>query len=240
MRPDIRGLREFYGTRLGKYVRARIAHMAIERWPDTKGDTMLGLGYATPVIRFFLRRSGPEGAVIAAMPRGQGALYWPARADNRTAIVHKHELPFAPNAIHRAVLMHALEFAVDPEAVVKELWRVLTPGGRALICVPHRRSIWSGASATPFGYGTPYNVAQLRHLLERAGFTFMQADMLLHMPPVQARLLHRLRWLFEGLGTLLPGTGGLLVMEVEKQIYAGIAEKASNKATKVVWVPAAG
>ena len=64
--------------------------------------------------------------------------------------------------------------------------------------------------------------------------------MLLHMPPVQARLLHRLRWLFEGLGTLLPGTGGLLVMEVEKQIYAGIAEKASNKATKGVWVPAAG
>ena len=121
MRPDILGLREFYGTRLGKWVRARLARMALERWPDTKEDAILGLGYTTPILRFFLRQSGPKAPIIAVMPRNQGAMYWPARADNRTVMAHKSELPLGPNRIHRAILLHALEFAESPEAVLT--WR---------------------------------------------------------------------------------------------------------------------
>lgn len=240
MRPDILGLREFYGTPLGKWVRAKLARLALDRWPSTEGDAILGVGYTTPVLRFFLRQSGPNAPIIAAMPRSQGAMYWPARGDNRAIMSHKDELPLGTNAIHRAILMHALEFAEDPERVLKELWRVLTPGGRALICVPNRRSIWSSAHGTPFGHGTPYSIAQLRQLIEQTGFTYMQCDTVIYMPPTQARLwLKAARW-FEWLNWVLPRSGGVVVMEVEKQIYAGLAEPVGKRSAKVVWVPATG
>ena len=240
MQPDILTLREFYSTLLGKFVRAKLARLALDRWPSTQGDAMLGVGYATPVLRFFLRQSGPNAAIIAAMPRALGAMYWPTRGDNHTVMADAHTLPLAPNAIHRAVVMHALEFSEDAEAAMKELWRVLAPGGRALLCVPNRRSIWSGVHATPFGHGTPYSVAQLRALAERAGFTPMHTDSVVFIPPLQSRLLLKAATVFEWLAWLLPRAGGVLVMEVEKQIYAGLAEPVHKKAAKIVWVPAAG
>lgn len=238
MRTDIRGLREFYGTRLGKWVRGLIAHDILKRWPSTRDDMIVGIGYATPILRVLMRSTGAGGHVVAAMPRAQGGMYWPSRGDNRTVLVHKHELPFAANTIHRAVVMHALEFAEDPKASLRELCRVLTPGGRALICVPHRRSVWSSAQSTPYGYGTPYSVGQLRHVVEDTGLTVMQCDMLLKTPPLQWKLVLRLARLWEMLGALLPWSGGIVLMEVEKQIYAGVRDAKRKHQPATVWIPA--
>ncbi len=239
MRTDIRGLREFYGTRLGKWVRTVVARDILKRWPSTRDDVILGIGYATPIIRLLLRTAGAGGTVIAAMPRAQGGMYWPARGDNRTVLVHKHELPLANNAVHRALVMHALEFAEDPKACLRELCRVLTPGGRAVICGPDRRSSWSRAQGTPFGYGTPYSVFQLRHVVEDTGLTVMQCEMVLKTPPVQWKLMLRFARVWEVLGALLPWTGGMVLMEVEKQIYAGVRETKRKHTQATVWIPAA-
>lgn len=238
MYPDIRGLREFYGTRLGKWVRALLAREILNRWPSTREDTIIGIGYATPVLRFLIRTAGPEGKVIAAMPRNQGGMYWPSRGDNRTVLVHKHALPLPPNVVHRALLMHALEFAEDPKATLRELCRVLAPGGRAVICVPNRRSTWSSAQGTPYGYGTPYSMAQLRALVEESGLTVMQCETLLHLPPLHWKPLLRLARAFEFMGIFFPWTGGIVLMEVEKQIYAGARETKRRGVQATVWIPA--
>ncbi len=238
MRPDIIALRGFYGTRLGKWVRGRLAHEVMQRWPELREDVVLGIGYATPVLRFLIRGVGPGGSVVAAMPRSQGGIYWPSRGDNRTILTHKQALPFTANSIHRAVLLHALEFAEDAKGSLKELCRVMTPGGRVIIVVPHRRSIWSSAGGTPFGYGTPYSVSQLKHLLEDTGLTVMQHETLLHTPPFQSKLMLRMARIFEGIGMLLPFTGGLILLEAEKQIYAGVRETKRKATASTVWIPA--
>lgn len=238
MHPDIRELREFYGTRLGKWVRATLARDILKRWHSTRDDTIIGLGYATPVLRFLIRTAGPKGHIIAAMPRTQGGMYWPSRGDNRTVLVHKNEMPFPPNSVHRALLMHALEFAEDPKHALRELWRILTPGGRAIICVPNRRSVWSGAQGTPYGTGTPYSPHQLRLLMEDTGLTVMECETLLYTPPVQWKLVLRLARLCEVLGMLMPWAGGIVLMEVEKQIYAGVREAKRKTMHGTVWIPA--
>jgi hypothetical protein len=238
MRPDIRSLREFYGTRLGRWVRNVLAHKVLDRWSNTRGDVILGIGYATPLLRLLLRQSGSSGVVLAGMPRAQGGLYWPSRGDNRTVLVHEDALPMPANTVHRVVLLHALEFAEDPKALLREVWRVLTPGGRAMMYVPNRRSIWSGAQGTPFGYGTPYSIAQLRHLLEDTGLTVMHCDTVLYAPPLQWTLVRKLAPVLEVLGFLLPFSGGVIAMEVEKQIYAGIRETKRKNTPAVVWIPA--
>lgn len=239
MRTDIRGLREFYGTRLGKTVRAVLAREVLKRWHSMRDDVVLGVGYATPVLRVLRRGVGKHGNVIAAMPRAQGGMYWPTRGDNRTVLVHKTALPFASNTMHRALLLHALEFAEDPKAVLRELCRVLTPGGRAIICVPHRRSIWSGAQGTPFGYGTPYSLHQLRHVVEDTGLTIMHCEMLLKTPPVQWKWMAKIARVAEIAGVVCPWMGGVVLMEVEKQIYAGVRETKRKQAHATVWIPAA-
>jgi hypothetical protein len=239
MRPNIISLREFYGTSLGRFVRGRLARHLMDRWPSAKDDVMLGLGYATPILRLFRRQAGGAAPLIAAMPRAQGAMYWPARGDNFAVMAHEDALPLAPNTIHRAVLLHALEFTETQEDMLRELWRVLTPGGRAMLYVANRRGLWSSAQATPFGHGTPYSTAQLKQALDAAGFTLMHTETLVFLPPVTSQALFKIAPIIEGVCRwVLPGTGGVVAMEVEKQIYAGVREPVRKSATNLVWIPA--
>lgn len=237
MRPDILSLREFYGTMLGRFARARMARHLLDRWPSAEGDVMLGLGYATPILRVFRRQTGIAAPVVAAMPRAQGAMYWPARGDNFAIMAHEDALPLGTNTVHRAVLLHALEFTESPADALRELWRVLTPGGRAMLYVANRRGLWASAQATPFGHGTPYSTQQLKQTLDAAGFTLMHAETLVFAPPLGSLL--KIANLIEGVCRwVLPGVGGVVAMEVEKQIYAGVREPARKSAANLVWIPA--
>ena len=53
LRPDIIDLREFYANPLGWAVRRLLRQRLRDFWPDVKGMTVLGLGYATPYLRIF-------------------------------------------------------------------------------------------------------------------------------------------------------------------------------------------
>ena len=73
-------------------------------------------------------------------------------------------------AVDRVLLVHALEMAHDPGALLREVWRVLAAGGRLLAVVPNRRGLWARMDTTPFGHGRPYsrtqiNAAPARHLV---------------------------------------------------------------------------
>ncbi len=116
------------------------------------------MGYAVPLLDRF--RADAERA-FAFMPAGQGAVNWPVGSLSSTALVFDEELPLPDSSIDRVLMVHSLEFAESPRETLKELWRVLAPGGRLVIVVPNRRGVWARMEHTPFGSGRPYSRGQL-------------------------------------------------------------------------------
>jgi len=223
---DVVALRQFYTSALGQKVAQHIASAVRRRWHRASSETVLGLGFTPP---FLEQDSELSQGVFAMMPADLGALYWPMGERNRVAMVDMAHLPLQENTMHRAIVVHALEHAADASKVLEELWHVLIPGGRALLVVPQRRSFWAQDVHTPFGCGKPYSLMQLHALATDCGFTFVGHTTALYAPPVRWRWVLRLSRVIEVCGlAFFVGYGGVVVMEVEKQLYAGLTERVTE------------
>lgn len=225
IRPDVVQLRQFYSSPLGRMVRAILTRTILKRWPELHQDMTLGLGYANPYVRPYLKDEGDNVCVVPAMPAPQGAIYWPQHHHNRSVLVHESALPFPDNIMNRVMIVHVLEHQADAADMLSECWRVLVSGGRMLLVVPNRRGIWAQIDHSPFGYGQPYSVAQLKELLAQHRFTYVDHQTELFLWPSRHPIVHRLARIMQIVGPLLvPSLGGVIVMECEKQIYAGLKE----------------
>lgn len=217
-RPDIIDLSQFYSAPLGHLVRRHVRQSLAQLWPDVRGQKVLGVGYATPFLRPFLDQAD---RVLAAMPANQGIQHWPREGPNRVFLGDELELPLPDQSMDRIVVVHALETTEAARPMLREIWRVMDSGGRALFIVPNRRGLWSRAEHTPFGHGHPYTTGQLSRLLRANMFLPEQTDMALHFPPFGWRPLLRANRLFERAGTRIwPGFAGLVMVEVSKQVFA--------------------
>ncbi|MSO84863.1 MAG: methyltransferase domain-containing protein [Rhodospirillales bacterium] len=233
MRTDVVDLRDFYATSLGQAARRIVRTRLRDIWPDVRGMTVVGLGYATPFLAPFRAEAA---RAIAAMPASQGVLHWPHEGPGLTALIDEIELPFPDLSIDRLVLVHYLETAEQVRPLMREAWRVLTGEGRLMVVAPNRRGLWARFEHTPFGHGRPYSQGQLNRLLRECMFTPTRTEMALYLPPVSWRVApaaapawERLRaW---GLSTF----AGVVMVEASKQVYAaGPLLKARRRA-----VPAA-
>jgi SAM-dependent methyltransferase len=222
LHPDIVQLKQFYSSRLGERVAGLIAQSLANMWPSAKGDAMLVIGFGTPYLSHYISQATP---LVIAMPAEQGAAAWPLGQANHVVLTHDAELPLQNNSINRVLLIHSVEYSEHLNAMMQEVWRVLVPGGRVLAIVPNRVSFWSGSARTPFGFGRPFNVLQLRALLTNHHFTITRSTSALFAPPYFLRISRRLGEKIEKLGRFLWWfMGGLLLMEAEKQLYASIKE----------------
>lgn len=220
---DVVSLRQFYGSVLGRSASRLIRTAVARQWPVIReGEVLMALGYCFPYIEG-LTEAGVN--VLPMMLASHGAIYWPAEGDNRTLLLKDKYLPLQDNTVDRVLLVHALEHSRNVNQTLDELWRVMVPGAKLLLVVPNRRSIWAQAASTPFGFGQPFTAQQLAKKLEEKRFTPVSHRSALHILPLSWRWLQRAATTMEWLGDFLfPFTGGIIVMEAEKQIYAAIAE----------------
>ncbi|OCW58268.1 class I SAM-dependent methyltransferase [Hoeflea olei] len=233
MHADIVDLRQFYHSRLGRFAEQSVAMALSSIWASLPGERLMGLGYAVP----YLDRFGPDAErVFAFMPAGQGAVNWPMGGPSATALVFDEELPLPDAAVDRILMVHSLEFAENPRETLKELWRVLAPGGRLVIVAPNRRGVWARFEHTPFGAGRPYSRGQLTSLLRESNFTpGAFAEALLFAPSERAVVL-RMRGMFERIGrTMWPVFAGVIIVEAQKRLYQGLPVAA--RASRRVFVP---
>lgn len=216
---DVVDLRDFYQGRLGQTARRMIRRRVRELWPDVTALRVLGLGFATPYLSCF--RDEAE-RVLAVMPASQGVLPWPRDEANLVALADEMDLPFPDRSIDRLLIVHALESCEQVRGLMREVWRVLSDGGRLMVVVPNRRGIWARLEATPFGCGRPYTTGQLSRLLRDSMFTPLQSRTALFLPPTGWRVLLRSAPAWESIGPrLFPLLAGVVIMEAGKQIYAG-------------------
>ena len=57
---DAVDLRDFYASSLGQVARRMIRRRLRALWPDVSGESVLGLGYATPYLNGFRGQAEPE------------------------------------------------------------------------------------------------------------------------------------------------------------------------------------
>lgn len=218
MRPDVTDLHEFYGTPLGQRMRRALRRRIREIWPNLAEQRLLGLGYAVPYLRPF----GEEAErVLALMPASQGVMHWPREGPSLTALVDETELPLADYSIDRVLLVHCLETAEPSGPLLREIWRVLAPGGRLLVVVPNRSGLWARFEHTPFGQGRPYSQSQLSRLLRDNDFSPLFSASAVFLPPSHRRTLLRMAPAFERFGRRWGSrVAGVIMAEAVKQVYA--------------------
>lgn len=222
---DVVDLRDFYATPLGRTGRRLVTRRLRHLWPDVTGQRVLGFGFATPYLDVF--RSEAE-RVLAAMPAQQGVLHWPREGPCGVLLTEESAQPFADVSIDRVLMVHALEYSEALRPLLREIWRIMTPGGRLLIVVPNRRGLWAYRELTPFGHGHPFSPRQLSALLRDTMFTPLNQSCALFVPPTKGRMVLAGAEAWERIGERwFSSFGGVTVVEAGKQVYAGTAVPAA-------------
>ncbi|WP_204115453.1 class I SAM-dependent methyltransferase [Shimia biformata] len=220
MHLDVQDLRNFYyRSTLGRAAQKAVRDEMLELWPEAKGLTVAGFGFAVPLLRPYL---SDARRVIGLMPAPQGVMPWPAGMANVSVLCEETLWPIETGHVDRLVMMHGLETSERPSDVLDEAYRVLGPGGRGLFVVPHRAGLWSQSDATPFGYGRPYSSGQLETQLRRHGFMPERSRTTLFQPPSHRRFWRKTGAMWESMGkTLSPVmSGGVLIIEASKRVQA--------------------
>jgi len=228
MHLDVHDLRTFYyGTPLGRAAQKAVRGQMVSLWPPGRGQTVVGFGFAVPLLRPYLEQSR---RVIGLMPGPQGVMAWPSGMANLSVLCEETLWPLERDSVDRLVLLHGLETSENPTSVLEEAWRVLRPEGRALFIVPNRAGMWARRDRTPFGFGRPYSLTQLENQLRLARFVPDRHVAALFQPPSERRFWLKAGSFIEGVGQRVAGqyAGGVLMVEVSKQVVAtpGLREPA--------------
>ena len=239
---DVVDLRDFYTQRLGIVARRFVGRGIRMRFSDLRGLRVLGVGYATPYLGLFREEAD---RCLAFMPAVQGAIKWPTSRPDLAALVDELEMPLPDSAVDRVLLVHSLEMAHDPGALLREVWRVLAAGGRLLLVVPNRRGVWARMDTTPFGHGRPYSRSQITQLLRETWFTPTGWGEALHVPPVARGWFLRSAGAWERAGAVVAAPfAGVHIVEATKQVYRMIPARRERArlvpALKPVLAPSPG
>lgn len=223
MAVDVTRLIAFYKSPLGWISRALVREQVVALAGDLKGKRVLGLGFATPFLRFALE---PAERVVAAMPARQGASAWPREGPSHTILCDPLEMPLPDASIDLTIAVHALEHIADAEELMRELWRITSPNCHVLLVVPRRRGIWAQRDNTPFGAGNPYSGGQLEKLLRDHSFVPEAWRDALFFPPTHSPVVLKSTRLFERAGRVLgPAMSGVICVRARKEAFPAVPRR---------------
>lgn len=142
-------------------------------WASDQGALAYGVDIAEPTLRQARRAFG----------RGVRAL--------RAAVGDVRDLPFPDASMDLVYSMGTIEHFDDTARAVSEMFRVLKPGGRAIIGVPNRHdpflrpllvAVLQAMGAYAYGFEKSYSRRGLRALVEDADFEVVAETAILFIP----------------------------------------------------------
>lgn len=219
MRQDAVSIQRFYAAPLGQAAARILCGKLTDLWGDARGLSMLGLGYALPVLEAF---GDAPSRIVAAVPYEHGPVQWDYSGRGNAAVsVGDVRLPFPDGMFDRVIVLHGLEEAGNPRTYLREIWRVTAPEGRVVLAASNRSGLWSRATRTPFGHGQPWTRAQLMNLLSIGLFQVTASSSALYMPPMATSIVTSAAEGWETMGRFMaPGLGGVVLVEAVKRLYA--------------------
>lgn len=198
------------GAPLGRVVEALELDLVFEMAGDLQGAAVLDVGcgdgsYALEAAARGATATGIDRApemIAAARARGAGS---GARFVEGDALA----LPFADGSFDVVIAVTLLCFVADAEGAVREMARVLRPGGRLVLGDLGRLSTWALKRRVKGWLGSEtwrgarfWTCAELRALLRSAGLLPGRCAGSVYLPPFQAcaRPMARLDRALRGLG----------------------------------------
>ncbi|MEL7298753.1 MAG: class I SAM-dependent methyltransferase [Pseudomonadota bacterium] len=218
MHLDVRNLRNFYyRSSLGRAAQLAIREQLTMLWPDARGQSVVGYGFAVPMLRPFLKQAA---RVVALMPGPQGVMHWPVGGPNVSVLCEETLWPLPDESADKLIVLHGLDTSEHPAALLEECYRVLAPEGRAIFIVPNRMSAWARREGTPFSFSRPFTPSQIEARLDYHGLETVNHVTALYQPPRRTRFWLKFGPLMEKVGRQIPGWrgGGVLLVEVKKQV----------------------
>ncbi|HRX74205.1 MAG TPA: hypothetical protein P5341_08890, partial [Hyphomonas sp.] len=107
MRQDAVTLERFYDAPLGQAVARVLSGKLTDLWGEARGLSMLGVGFAVPVLNAF---DDAPSRIVAAVPLEHGPVKWDfSGRGNATVSVGDERLPFPDGMFDRVIVLHGLE-----------------------------------------------------------------------------------------------------------------------------------
>jgi SAM-dependent methyltransferase len=148
-----------------------VKNTRILQWMRGQGAAVYGVDISEPTVR----QAG------AGFPN----------ADLRAAVADVRSLPFRNGSFDAVYSMGTIEHFHDPETALREMHRVLRPGGRAVVGVPNRWDPFLRPALAyalqalrlyGYGYERSFSRRALRRMLEAAGFEVIAETAILFVP----------------------------------------------------------
>jgi SAM-dependent methyltransferase len=208
----------------------------LEAWGDAHGLDVLALGYATPFVGPFRDRAARWWRPCRRSRAWRSGRPGAATCDPDA----EDSLPF-PTPCSTGCWWCTAGGERRPGRLLREVWRVLAPSGRAIITVASRNGLWANTEKHALRPRPALHRSQLAELLREAELEPSGWTRALYVPPVAWMA----RWAegFEAVGSRLwPPFAGLLMMEASKQTFAvkPRAERARVRVARPVLSPAPG
>ncbi|WP_457742659.1 class I SAM-dependent methyltransferase [Thermococcus sp.] len=177
---------DWYRTKTGQYVDS------IEKWLvfsmlKSKSGKALDIGCGTGNYTLELERRGFEVIGLDA----SGEMLKIARSKGLNCVRgNAYSLPFPDDSFDLVLSVAMFEFIREPERVLREVYRVLKPGGEVLIGTMNGRSAWflfkrlkSLFVETAYRYARFYTPKELEELMRNAGFKNVESAGVIFFPP---------------------------------------------------------
>lgn len=218
MRQSAATLEAFYAAPQGRAAAARIGQRMLDLWGNCSGQSVLGIGFPAPLLALW---QDSAKTCIGAVPEDIGATSLTGKRGETLTLAPECRLPFGDGVFDRIFLLHALEEADSPRALMREVWRILAPEGRVTVAATNRKSLWSINEDNAFGHGRPWTRRQLIRFMTDSLFQVTASTTAVHMPPLNWPIITAASKSWERAGELiLPALGGVVLVEAVKHLYA--------------------
>lgn len=138
-------MRNWFSTEPGRRLLTREISLIRRHVRRFHGECLLWMGPAPQTTSATARCMVKNRFYLSGDPSGNPSGNPSAGRGNElpSAVAVPEALPFPANSMDGVVIHHALEYAQDPRAAIREITRVLRPGGRLLICAFNPLSLWA-------------------------------------------------------------------------------------------------
>lgn len=129
-------------------------------------DLGCGTGGSFRLLRQWGTVVGLDASLVALQFARQKGMHYLTLGDGQ-------QLPFASNSFDLVAVLDVLEHLDDDEKALREIWRVLKPGGMVVFSVPAFQSLWS-VHDIALDHRRRYLFPNLQRKVQAAGFEIHQ------------------------------------------------------------------